>query len=314
MVRKRRIIAVIAGGAAAAYAVLAVQNQRAADQAEHDHPPAGDFVEIDGARLHYVRQGSGPAVVLLHGNPGSVDDWTIAVLPELAKTHHVIAFDRPGHGHSDALPDDSGSPDAQARAIHDALSALGVERPILVGHSWGGGLILAYALRYPDGVGGLVAVEPSSYADSVVIDPIYSVLATPVIGELFAAAFTSAVGRPKVRDKLAIAFSPDPVPESYVERASAMWTRPSEARATAIDSIRRKDVLAELSPKYPQIGAPMIIIVGDQDRLSDPKKEGLRLNAEVPASELVELPDAGHMLPETRAAEVVAAVRKLAPH
>src|SRR5688572_11836386 len=99
MVRWKRIVAYVGIGLFGGFAFLAFQNDRAAKRAEHDHPPIGAFVAADGVRLHYVRKGSGPVVVLIHGNPGSVEDWTLAVLPDLAETHHVIAFDRPGHGY-----------------------------------------------------------------------------------------------------------------------------------------------------------------------------------------------------------------------
>jgi pimeloyl-ACP methyl ester carboxylesterase len=310
MVRRlRALLAVAAGGLLTGYAVLVLQNQRAASQAERDFPPLGEFIEVDGVRLHYLSRGSGPAVVLLHGNPGSVEDWAL-VMPAL-DTHRVIAFDRPGHGYSDAAPEDSGSPEVQADLLHRALVSLGVERPILVGHSWGGGLILVYTLHHPDEVAGLVAVEPTPYAEPTFSDPIFPILAAPILGELVAAAFTSPLGRPKVRDKLAIAFSPDPIPEPYLARAEAMWTRPGEGRATAIDSIRRKEVLATVAARYRELRAPLIILAADRDRLTDPQAHAHRLHAEVTTSTLTVLENAGHQLPETRPEAIVAAIRSL---
>src|SRR5437899_1969096 len=109
---------------------------RAKSEAEMRYPPRGQLAAFDGGRLHYLRSGSGSPVVLIHGNPGSVDDWD-KVLPELARDHLVFAFDRPGHGHSDRGRA-SGSPKDQAAIFHEVLGALSVRRPILVGHSWGG--------------------------------------------------------------------------------------------------------------------------------------------------------------------------------
>jgi pimeloyl-ACP methyl ester carboxylesterase len=311
MVRGKRIVGLVGIGLLGGFGFLALQNDRAAKKAEHDHPPIGEFVQVEGVRLHYLRKGSGPAVVLIHGNPGSIEDWTLAVIPELASTHHVIAFDRPGHGYSDPAPKDSGSPLVQARLIRRALSKLDVERPILVGHSWGGALILAYALEHAEQTGGLVAVQPTCYPEPIQIDPIYPLLAMPGVGEVFAAALSAPLGRAKVRGKLAIAFSPDPIPQPYLERATAMWTRPNEARATAIDSIRRKEVLENVSPLYREIRAPLIILSGERDQLTDPRGHAHRLHREVPGSQLIAIEGAGHQLPETRAEQVIDAIRRL---
>jgi pimeloyl-ACP methyl ester carboxylesterase len=307
MIRRHKILT-LAAVTAIGTAALAFTNERAAKQAERDHPPIGKHVEVEGVRLHYVRQGSGPPVVLLHGNPGSIEDWA-AVVPELSSTHEVIAFDRPGHGYSDPAAEDSGSPEVQARLLHAALSALAIERPILVGHSWGGGLILVYALHHPGEVAALVAVEPSSHPDPSNIDPIYPVLAAPVLGALVSQTLSSILGRPKIRNKLALAFSPDPVPDAYLARATAMWTRPREARATAIDNLRRHEVLTEISPRYGELRVPLVILAADQDAFVDSRGQAHRLHAQVPGSVLIPLAGAGHMLPQTRATAVVEAIR-----
>src|SRR5262245_13955740 len=122
---------------AAIFGATAINNQLETSKAARTYPPLGEKITTGGVELHYFRRGAGRPVVLLHGNPGSVEDWAMAVMPELQQTHLAIAFDRPGHGHSQAAPDDSGSPEVQARLIHGAVVALGIERPILVGHSWG---------------------------------------------------------------------------------------------------------------------------------------------------------------------------------
>jgi len=85
---------------------------------------------VDGIRLHYVDRGAGAPVVLLHGNPGFVEDF-LPVVDSLASTNRVIAFDRPGHGYSERATAAGTTAHDQVRLIHDALTQLGVSRPIV---------------------------------------------------------------------------------------------------------------------------------------------------------------------------------------
>ena len=107
-----------------------------------DHPPAGQFIEVDGTRVHYVDEGEGPPVVLIHGASGNVNDWTFDMVGRLSDRYRVIAFDRPGLGYTDMIG--RGAPVAdQARLLADAAAALGADAPIVVGHSYGGSVALA---------------------------------------------------------------------------------------------------------------------------------------------------------------------------
>src|ERR1700716_2023274 len=125
-----------------------------ASRVAHDHPRASSkFVNVEGANLHFVIRGAGRPVVLIHGNPGSCQDWSRLYGP-LASRYCGFAFDRPGHGHSDRPNHPPITVDVQARMLHTALKELDVEQPILVGHSWGGALALAYALQFPGELSG----------------------------------------------------------------------------------------------------------------------------------------------------------------
>jgi pimeloyl-ACP methyl ester carboxylesterase len=135
------VIAVLAG--------LGVWTALIVRRAERRYPPAGEFVEVEGYRLHYVEAGSGQPVVLLHGDSGSVLDFTLSpLMTALARDYHVFAFDRPGLGYSQR-PRAAGSPFVQARMIYGALRTLGVKNPVLVGHSRGDPSALRWASSTP---------------------------------------------------------------------------------------------------------------------------------------------------------------------
>ena len=93
---------VTAAATVGALAISALVNRRLAKKAESDNPPFGQFLEVNGVRLHYVERGSGEPLVLLHGNGSMIQDFQSSGLIDLAsKNYRVIVFDRPGFGHSD---------------------------------------------------------------------------------------------------------------------------------------------------------------------------------------------------------------------
>ena len=137
----------LTGAAALSAAATAVWVEVQARRAEREHPPTGRFVDIDGVHLHYVERGAGSPVVLIHGNTVSLADFEASgLIARLARMHRVIAFDRPGFGHSSRPRDRLWTPSTQAELLRAALAQLGVERPIVVGHSLGTLVALAMAL------------------------------------------------------------------------------------------------------------------------------------------------------------------------
>jgi pimeloyl-ACP methyl ester carboxylesterase len=125
------------------------------------YPAPGRLVDVGGYRLHVYCTGSGaPTVILDALFPGTVSNWAW-VQPELAKTTLVCAYDRAGLGWSDRGPEPR---DAQHHAaeLHTLLTAAAIPGPyVLVGHSWGGLVVRAYADRHPDQVAGMVLIEAS---------------------------------------------------------------------------------------------------------------------------------------------------------
>ena len=280
-------------------------------RAEAGFPPEGRFVTVEGVRLHYVCEGEGPPVVLLHGNAGFVRDYSTTVLDRLARDHRACAFDRPGHGYSERpAGGEAATPAAQARLIREASRELGMEEPLLVGHSWGGALVLAYALEHPDDVSGLVLLGPVAYGREGRSSPLYGVLATPVLGDLIQHTVGAGVGPGIVEQSLVEAFSPDPVPPDYLRAAQALWTRPGQQEATAEDSLAVDSAMEAMSPRYGEIRVPVTIVTGDSDRLADPEQHSYPLHEAIPGSRLVVLPDAGHDVQHTRPEETVDAIRE----
>jgi pimeloyl-ACP methyl ester carboxylesterase len=116
-------------------------------------------VEANGIHLHYITVGAGPDVVMLHGFLGNLAIWHLYMAPILRREYRVTTYDLRGHGYSDVTP--SGYTAANmAEDLRGLLDALGIHRPILVGHSFGADIAMYFSLLYPERVSKLLALEP----------------------------------------------------------------------------------------------------------------------------------------------------------
>lgn len=182
---------------------------------EHAHPPMGRFVAVTGGRLHVLEIGVPDAtpVVLLHGASGNLQDMRLTLGALLAKRHRVILIDRPGHGWSERPGgDDDASPSRQAALIAQALDRLGATRAIIVGHSFAGAVVTAFALAYPERVTGLVLLAPATHPWPGGIAWFYTLTATPVIGPLFARTLALPAAFPFLDALCRTVFAPQPMP------------------------------------------------------------------------------------------------------
>jgi len=267
------------------------------------------FVSVDGLKLHYVSAGSGRPVVLIHGNPGSHQDYTMAVLDKLSRSFHVIAFDRPGHGYSERHDSVGTTVEVQAKLIRDALQKLSIQKPILVGHSWGGSVVLAAAVAHADELSGIVVLAPAAYP-TVSIEWWSMLPHVPVLGKFFVHGLTPVIGRAIVKANLKDAYHPQAVQENYAEQSAEMWTRPEQVRAYAYDERTLRSSLKALSPRYSDIQLPVVIVTGSADLLLEPEKHAYKLHKSIKGSELLVLPQTGHQLPQTRPDSVIEAIER----
>src|SRR5215470_14495788 len=123
-------------------------------------PPLGQFIDLDGARIHYLVRGSGPTIILIHGLTGQLRNFTHSLVDLLTDELRVIAIDRPGSGYSKRAPGASAALTAQGDLIAKFIHTMGLERPLVVGHSLGGAIALAIALEHPECAGGLALIAP----------------------------------------------------------------------------------------------------------------------------------------------------------
>ena len=302
----------VAAGVAAVGVGTAVLNWWLTKKAEHRNPPVGRFITVKGVRLHYVDRGTGTPLVLLHGNGSMIEDFQSSGLIDLAAMkYRVIAFDRPGFGHSDRPRTTIWTPEAQADLIATALTEIGVARAIILGHSWGTLVALAFAIKYPQEVEALVLASgyyyPNARADVVILSP----PAIPLIGDLLSHTISPLLSRLMWPLLLRKIFGPGAVPRKFDGFPEEMAVRPSQIRASAAESALMIPSVHTLRKEYRLLKMPVAIFAGAEDRLIE-SEQSARLHRDIPHSTLQSVPRTGHMVHQTATQEIMSAIDRVA--
>ena len=302
-------------GASAAALVAGCAAPFPTDEAERSHPPIGSFVEVDGLRVHAWDQGPRDTVpvVLVHGASGNLRDWTFSLAPRLAQSRRVIAFDRPGFGYTDRpAGEDASHPGVQAALLRAAARRMGVERPIVVGHSWGAALALAWALDAPAEVSGVVPVSGVAMPYSGMARVFSTVGLSDVITWLYTEYMKSAAEDGGIDRFLARVFRPQDPPPGYAEYVGApLALRGRTLEANAADIGNLNDALREMAPRYGSLSLPVEIVHGAADFI-DPERHAAGLAAAIPGARLALLPGVGHMAHHAAPDALEAAIGRVA--
>jgi pimeloyl-ACP methyl ester carboxylesterase len=300
------------GAAVTLLAVSGIVNYFIAKKAERDNPPTGKFIEINGVWLHYVEEGEGEPLVLLHGNGSMIQDFGSSGLINMAaKRFRVIAFDRPGYGYSDRPRGSIWTPEAQADLLYRALKRLGVADAVILGHSWGASVAVALALKHPDTARSLVLASgyyfPTVRSDVVVM----SGPALPFVGAIWSYTIAPLISRvmwPLASRKL---FSPNPVPVKFKAFPKEMAFRPSQIRASAAEAALIIPDAFAYRKEYRKLKMSVVIIAGEEDQLVE-INQSAQLHREIPQSTLHRVPGVGHMVHQSETYQVMAAIDEAA--
>lgn len=306
-------IAILAGSSIAT-AALVLFTALTARQARISAPPIGHFIDVDGARLHYLDRGAGPVVVLVHGLGGNLRNFH-GLIEALALTCRVVAVDRPGSGYSTMLSDGHPTLRPQARILARFIQRLELGRPLLVGHSLGGALSLALALDHPSSVRGLVLISALSQVERAP-PPLFKALNihSPSLRWLIAWTVMAPLGKLAHRETLSALFAPELVPDNFdVESGGTLGLRPPSFVAASKDMVSVADELAIMTPRYASLSLPVDVIFGRQDPILDYRTHGQRFASTLPQATL-HLIDGGHMLPVTAVDQIATRIKRAADH
>lgn len=256
--------------------------------------------------------GAGEDIVLLHGAMTTHQDWLDGPFAALAKLGRAIAVDRPGHGRS-RRPRFAGAPRLQAAQIREGLQALDVQRPLLVGHSFGCLCALAYAEQFADEVAGLVLISPLAFPEWRPLEhSVFAPRAMPVLGPAWADMTPDFADRAMLEMIRPVMFWP--------ASPSAQWTRnypwaqilaPDSIMANAEDSATVLPLNIEGELDLGSIRTPARILSGTADLVVAESRQAGLLQATLPNAAHVRIAGAGHMLHQSHPEAVIEAVREL---
>ncbi|MFN3970719.1 MAG: alpha/beta fold hydrolase [Gemmobacter sp.] len=301
--------AIILGGCAAAVDGRATAREAASEAA---WPPTGRILTVDGKRVHAHVEGSGPDLVLIHGASGNTRDFTFALSKRLAREFRVIAFDRPGLGYSDDLDKDGQSPVAQADHLRAAARQLGVRRPIVLGHSYGGAVAMAWALRDPE-TRGVVSVSGATMPWPGGLGAWYSLTGSAVGGATVVPLISAYASLDRAEGLVARIFAPAAVPEGYVDYVGpGLSLRRDSLRNNSRQVGNLKPYLEAMAPDYPKLTLPVEIIHGTADSIVPHLVHAVPLSERLPNARLTLIEGAGHMPHHSHPDAVIEAVRRLA--
>ena len=235
----------------------------------------------DGLKIYYRTAGdpTKQSVVFLHGWACRLDGrcGTDAVIAELAKDFFVIAPEHPGFIRSEA-PTELWSYKEYANALHALLIPLKLQKPIVMGQSFGGGIATAYAAQYPENLGGIVLV------DAVMTNRPYNwyMRIKHTLDELAVSLMESKMVPTSLKRTMTSLWLGTPfslLDDQDLQRKAIMWK---------ID--KYKDIEKPLDVDYTKLSAPLILIWGESDTFTTPLARAREIHAQVPASELIVVP------------------------
>ena len=238
---------------------------------EARYPPTGEIVQVDGRNVHVIVRGTGPDLVLLHGAGSNARDIANALADRLEDRFRLFIPDRPGHGWTDRDPALKGafntnaeSPADQAALLSAAVQQLGAENPIVAGHSFGGGVAMAWALNEPHAatviISGVTLPWPGDI--NVTYRILGSALGSAIVAPLAAAFVTDDYAQSAANGT----FTPQSAPKNYYENAGiplAVRTHSLRANNQQVNTLR--SFIVEQSKRYDEITTPIEIVHGTDD-------------------------------------------------
>jgi len=289
-----------------------------ARQFEQAFPNVGELTDIGGYRmnaLHIPRPDTAdlPAIVFIHGASGNLLDQTGAFLRSLQGRAEMLFVDRPGHGYSERGGPENAVPSGQAAAIARLMERRGIEKAIIVGHSFGGAIAAAFGVHHPEKTAGLLFLAPATHPWPGGVDWYYHAATAPLFGWLFNHALVVPMGLRRLEQGTMNVFRPNIRPADYIASTGpSLVLRPGTFHNNATDFTRLLGYLKAESHRYREIAAPTVIMTGDSDDIVWEHLHSQGLARDIAGSELVTIRGVGHK-PDYLATDVaIAALEKIA--
>lgn len=247
------------------------------------------YIQINGIKLAYEDRGNGPPIVFIHGFPTSCKSWR-SVADKLVDRYRCISFDLMGFGDSDKPLNESYTIPRHSELLMDAINKLGLTKPMLVGHSMGGGMCLYIAHKMKENVSGVFVSDPACYLQQ--LPWFFLALKVPVIPILVLRLIPPKIAYWMVKDTAFDRKSCKHYEDMYEYIINVQKAGAAEAFVSTARDINKGEITSLIS-NYSNLNIPIGIIWGKKDRII-PVKFAHRLASDIPDASLTIVENCGH--------------------
>ncbi len=294
--------------------LVTIITQFIGSQAAVASPRTGKMTKVRGGKIHWIEEGSGKPVVMIHGLGGNIHNFTYALNTELSEKFRVITIDRAGCGWSERDGAEQASLPEQARMIAEFIQAEDLGKPLIVGHSLGGAIAETMALNHPDQVGALALLCPATNDVGQVPDAFKGIdipkpWLVPIVGHMLSGTMSLFMEK-KVFTEV---FAPEPIAPDFLERGGGiLGRRPESFIAAAQDLAQSRDSVHDVLGREAELKKTKIgVLYGASDNILDPTLHGKEF-AEKTGASYEELEGRGHMIPLTAPKDCADFITKMA--
>lgn len=252
------------------------------------------FTWVNGVRVHFKREGSGPPLLLLHGSGSSLQAFD-PIADDLKAVCEVIRLDLPAFGLTGPRPDRDYRIEAYVSFVAEFLSGLGLDELSVAGSSLGGNIAWNLAVEHPERVRKLILMNATGYPEKS-LPKALKMARNPLLRPLLRRWAPSGAAEQNLRSSVGPRMHVD---QALIDRVTAMMNRPGN-RSAFIDFANTDQ--ADRSGRITEIVAPTLVLRGD---LID----GQHFHRDIAGSHEVVLTGIGHLMPEEAPAEVSEAIR-----
>jgi len=253
--------------------------------------PASRFLNVDGVRIHYRDEGSGPPLLLIHANFGSLLSWDDAT-EVLSLEHRVLRFDLTGHGLTGPDPSGDYSLERTVQLTERFVDALGLTQFSIVGTSIGGTVAMHYTAKHPERVEKLILLNPGALEGRSVQRSGGSL---PRVANILKYITPRAMASYMLKSRFG---DSDRVDDKLIDQWYDMWLR--EGQRAAILARLRAYSSADLEKVTAAVTVPVLILWGEQDPQTPvgQAEELRKLLVNSPDVKVITYPGVGHMAAE----------------